>query len=81
MAGNKIQQNMHTAFVNFYKKPLQIFISSVAWSGKIIIRNIITRIAKWGGKTRIHPDGITAKFFDVIKFLNYSIKITAPFES
>ena len=76
MTRNKVQQNMHTALMNLKKKPFQIFISSVAGSGEIIIRNIITRVAKRRSKTGIHPDCITAKLFDVIKLLNYSIKVT-----
>ena len=73
---NQVQEHVHMANMSLFKKILQVFISTVAGCHLVIIRNIITSIAKRRVKTWVNPNCVTTQVTDVVQLAYDSIYIT-----
>ncbi len=75
---NKVEKNAHIPLVYLLKELFQILVGSVSGSGSIVIRNVVSRVSERGHKTGIHPYGIAAEVFNVVKLFGNACEIAYP---
>ncbi len=75
---NKVEKNAHIPLVYLLKELFQILVGSVSGSGSIVIRNVVSRVSERGHKTGIHPYGVTAQLFNIVKLFSYPAEIAYP---